>query len=379
MPFHNGLLPREGFKGDTLISLIGKTAFNAKLLLPLFLAAKYTKRGQDLSILHPTAFKRIKTLLILALIGAANRYLNRRVLNNGVSDTYDWAREIVLITGGAGGIGGEMVKLFAEKGVRVVVLDIQPLTFNAGQNVHYFKCDLTNRANVASVAQEVRKKVGDPTVLINNAGVVQGRTVLETTEKDLRFTFDVNLFAHYYTSQEFLPYMIKRNHGMVVTVASFASWVCVPNMVDYAASKAAALSFHQGLTAELQSTYKAPKVRTIVVNQGYTRTPLFEGYQNDSPFMMPPLEPATVAEAVVRKVLTGESGQVVVPKTGNIISALAAFPLWYQTRLRAKNVTIMSQFKGRKVVKDLDTFYEGREKGKDAKGGDGPEASTVLV
>ncbi|KAK3395613.1 hypothetical protein B0T20DRAFT_419341 [Sordaria brevicollis] len=273
-----------------------------------------------------------------------------------------------------------MVKLFAEKGVRVVVLDIQPMTFNAGSNVHYFKCDLTSRANVAAVAQEVRKKVGDPTVLINNAGVVQGRTVLETTEKDLRFTFDVNLFAHYYTAQEFLPYMIKRDHGMVVTVASFASWVCVPNMVDYAASKAAALSFHQGLTAELKSTYKAPRVRTIVVNQGYTKTPLFEGYQNDSPFLLPALEPATVAEAVVRKVLTGESGQVVVPKMGNLTSGLAAFPLWYQTKLRAKNVTIMSQFKGRKVVKDLDTFYEGREKGKEGKGGDqGPEASTVLV
>jgi short-subunit dehydrogenase len=88
-------------------------------------------------------------------------------------------------------------------------------------------------------------------VLINNAGVVQGHTLLDASERDIRFTFDVNTFAHYWTVKEFLPSLIKANHGMVVTVASVASWIKVPNLVDYAASTAAAECFHEGLTAEL--------------------------------------------------------------------------------------------------------------------------------
>ncbi|KAL2256785.1 hypothetical protein VTK26DRAFT_1123 [Humicola hyalothermophila] len=380
MPMHNGFLPREGFKGDTVLKIIRNTALNPKLLLPLLLLAKYTKKGQDLSILHPTAYSRLKTLLALGLIKWVNSYLSRGVLNNWVDDRYDWSREIVLITGGAGGIGGEVVQLLAEKGIKVVVLDIQPLTYPAGPTVHYFKCDITSPKTIAAVAREIRATVGEPTVLINNAGVVQGRTLLDASERDIRFTFDVNTFAHYWTVKEFLPAMIKANHGMVVTVASIAAWVTVPNMVDYAASKAAAHAFHQGLTAELATRYNAPRVRTVLVNQGFTRTALFTGYRNDSPFLMPALEPATVAEAIVRQVLSGTSNQLVLPSFANTLASLAAMPHWYQNRLRSKNQTIMQNFAGRKVVEDVDRFYEEREKAEqEAERERNPEASTVLV
>lgn len=133
MPFHNGYLPREGFKADTVLSLIRSTALNPKLLLPLILLARYTKKGQDLSILHPTAYKRIKILCWLGVARLLNNYFSNGVLNNWVKDRYNWTREIVVITGGAGGIGGQVVQLLAEKGVTVVVLDIQPLTYDAGQ------------------------------------------------------------------------------------------------------------------------------------------------------------------------------------------------------------------------------------------------------
>jgi short-subunit dehydrogenase len=212
-------------------------------------------------------------------------------------------------------------------------------------------------------------------VLINNAGVVQGRTFLDASERDIRFTFDVNTFAHYFTVKEFLPSMIRANHGMVVTVASVASWITVPNMVDYAASKAAAQSFHEGLTAELLTRYNAPRVRTVIVNQGFTRTALFTGYHNDSPFMMPALDPATVAEAIVRQVLSGTSNQLILPSFGNTLPMLAALPHWYQNRLRSKNQTIMRNFAGRKVVQDVDRFYEDKERAEVSD----PGASTVLV
>lgn len=209
---------------------------------------------------------------------------------------------------------------------------------------------------------------------------MQGRTLLDASERDIRFTFDVNTFAHCWTVKEFLPSMIKANHGMIVTVASIAAWVTVPNMVDYAASKAAAHAFHQGLVAELATRYNAPRVRTVLVNQGFTRTALFTGYQNDSPFTMPALEPATVAEAIVRQVLSGTSNQLVLPSFANSLAMFSAMPHWYQNRVRSKNQTIMQNFAGRKVVKDVDEFYEAREKAEEEaeKGGD-PGASTVLV
>jgi all-trans-retinol dehydrogenase (NAD+) len=90
-------------------------------------------------------------------------YLDQQVLNNWTTDEYDWKKEIILITGGAGGIGGQVVKLLAEKGTKVVVLDVIPMTFEAPKNVYYYKCDITSPATLAAVAKEIRKDVGDPT------------------------------------------------------------------------------------------------------------------------------------------------------------------------------------------------------------------------
>jgi hypothetical protein len=130
---HNGFLPREGFKGDTVLKILRNTALNPKLVLPLLLLAKYTKKGQDWAILHPTAYSRLKKLLVFGLIRWINNYFSRKVVNNWVDDKYDWTREIVVVTGGAGGIGGQVVQLLAERGIKVVVLDIQPLTYPAGK------------------------------------------------------------------------------------------------------------------------------------------------------------------------------------------------------------------------------------------------------
>lgn len=244
-------------------------------------------------------------------------------------------------------------------------------------NIYYYKCDLTSTANVKEVAAKVRAEVGNPTILVNNAGVARGKTILQTSERDLKFTFDVNCFAHFYTCQEFLPFMIEKNHGMVVTVASYAAWLCVPNMVDYGASKAASFAFHEGLTAELKTRYNADKVRTVIVNQGYTKTPLFQGYADETPFLMPALEPETVAEHIVRQILTGRSGQVIAPSIGATLPGLRGFPHWWQYPLREKCEKLMSNWSGRQVVKDVEKHYDDRSP-KKSQSSD-TEGSTVLV
>lgn len=129
MPMHKGIIPREGFCADVVLQLLRRTALNPTFLLPLVLLARYTKRGRNLSILHPTAAGRLKALFYFALARRVSAWLSEKARNNWVNDRYDWSREVVLVTGGAAGIGGSIVRFLDEQGIKVVVLDVQPMTF----------------------------------------------------------------------------------------------------------------------------------------------------------------------------------------------------------------------------------------------------------
>lgn len=94
---------------------------------------------------------------------------------------------------------------------------------------------------------------------------MQLATIFEENEDDIRRTFDVNLIAHFLLIKEFMPAMVKCNHGHIVTVASMASFITGARNVDYACTKVGALAFHEGLTQELRHSYNAKKVRTRCV------------------------------------------------------------------------------------------------------------------
>jgi short-subunit dehydrogenase len=122
--------------------------------------------------------------------------------------------------------------------------------------------DITSTTALKETATQIRRDHGHPTVLINNAGVGFSGTILEEPEEHIRLTLEVNTLSHFWTVKEFLPSMIQNDHGHIVTIASMASFVALGDMADYAASKAAALAFHESLTQEIKHWYGSKRVRT---------------------------------------------------------------------------------------------------------------------
>lgn len=189
----------------------------------------------------------LKSLLGIGIVRKAQNWLSREVLNNFASDnTWDWPQQIVVVTGGCSGIGDHAVRQLAKRGVKVVVVDVVPPKKPLPVNAFFYALDVTSSVDIHVVAEKIRKEVGEPTVLVNNTGIGTCKAIL----------------VHFLLVREFLPYRIQRNHRHVVTIASLASFLVHARNVDYTCTKAAALAFHEGLSAELKNHYEAPKVRT---------------------------------------------------------------------------------------------------------------------
>jgi hypothetical protein len=121
--------PTLGITFDTIISLLKYTALDPRKTLPLYLAALYTAKGRELALQRPKALKWLKVLLSLGVANRAKNFLDEGVTNNWKNDKYNWNKEIVVVTGGSDGIGAIIVQMLAERGINVVVLDIQKPKF----------------------------------------------------------------------------------------------------------------------------------------------------------------------------------------------------------------------------------------------------------
>lgn len=124
-----------GWTLDTTTRLLKATAFNPLITLPLILAAKYTSRGAQVASQNATLHRTLRSLVALGVLGAISGWLDDKVVNNWKGDEWDWEKEVVVVTGGSDGIGKHIVFLLAERGIRVAVLDVQPLTYEGKSRV----------------------------------------------------------------------------------------------------------------------------------------------------------------------------------------------------------------------------------------------------
>lgn len=114
-------------------------------------------------------------------------------------------------------------------------------------DVKFYRCDITSALAIQEAADWIRSDLGAPSILVNNAGIASAHTILDTSDEWLHKIFDVNLLSNFTTVKAFLPDMVVKNKGHVVTVASAASFVTVAGLVDYCSTKAGVFAFHEGM------------------------------------------------------------------------------------------------------------------------------------
>lgn len=142
--------------------------------------------------------------------------------------------------------------------------------------------------------------MGTVDIVVNNAGVVSGQLLMDLSDERIAATYDVNVLALYWMTRAFLPDMLRRDHGHVVTIASAGGLLGVARQTDYSASKAAAISFDEALRGELRQL--APGVRTTVICPYYVNTGMFDGVKTRFPLLLPILDQDEVADRIVAAV-----------------------------------------------------------------------------
>ncbi|XP_062357818.1 epidermal retinol dehydrogenase 2 [Cinclus cinclus] len=265
--------------------------------------------------------------------------------------------EIVLITGAGSGIGRLLAIKFAALGATVVLWDINQEALNcavrvARENgagrVHSYVCDCSRRQDVYRVADQVKKEVGDVSILINNAGVVIGKRFLDSPDSLVDKTMEVNTMAHFWTYKAFVPAMIAANRGHLVSIASCAGLCGGSQISDYCASKFAAIGFAESIDMEMR-TLRKTGVKTTIVCPFVINTGMFDGVESKWPRILPILDPEYVAERIISAVRQNQE-MLFIPRIIYVLYFLKSFLPVKATVLILDYfgiLDIMSTFKGR--------------------------------
>ena len=213
-----------------------------------------------------------------------------------------------LITGSASGIGRLLANRLANAGAKLVLWDIDPAGLSraqaeltdAGYEADVYTCDLASREEIAVVAAQTLAESGAIDILINNAGIVSGKNLLDISDGEIERTFQVNTLALFWTVRAILPSMLERDSGHLVTIASAAGLAGTAKLTDYCSSKFAAVGFDESLRLELKQ--QNSKVITTVVCPFYTDTGMFDGVKTRFSWLLPILKPEAVARRIVNAI-----------------------------------------------------------------------------
>jgi NAD(P)-dependent dehydrogenase (short-subunit alcohol dehydrogenase family) len=187
--------------------------------------------------------------------------------------------QVAIVTGAASGLGLAISKKLHADGAHVALLDLneaalQTAAKEVGPNAFAFPIDLTNQEQVETTVNQIGGRFGRVDVLVNSAGVT-GATNIKSHEVDpanVRFVFEVNFMASFFTSRASLPWMLKRNYGRILHIASVAGKEGNAGMLAYSASKAAVI----GMTKVQGKEYAETGITVNALAPAVIQTPMVD-------------------------------------------------------------------------------------------------------
>ena len=188
------------------------------------------------------------------------------------------SNKVAFVTAAGQGIGQAICEAFGEEGARVIATDLDATKLAGLACARREKLDVRSTAAVDALAQDIIKTFGPPDILVNCAGFVHHGSVLDCSEADWDFSFDLNVKSMHRTLRAFLPGMVEKKRGAIVNISSAVSSIrAVPNRYVYGATKAAII----GLTKAVAADFIRQGIRANAICPGTIETPSLDGRVED--------------------------------------------------------------------------------------------------
>ncbi len=177
--------------------------------------------------------------------------------------------KVALVTAAGQGIGRAIAEKFIAEGAKVIATDLDPNKLS-GLRAKLRKLDVRSQDDIETFCRDVAREFGPLDVLVNCAGYVHQGTVLDCTDKDWDFSFDLNVKSMHRMIKTFLPAMLEKKSGSIVNISSAVSSIRgVPNRYVYGATKAAVI----GLTKAVAADFIKQGIRCNAVCPGTIELP----------------------------------------------------------------------------------------------------------
>jgi 3alpha(or 20beta)-hydroxysteroid dehydrogenase len=184
--------------------------------------------------------------------------------------------KVIVITGGASGMGTTHARAFIEEGGSVVIADVnddagQALADELGDNARYHHLDVSSETDWSTIMEFTEAEFGPISVMVNNAGIGgSGSPVESSTLEGWRRTLSINLDGVFLGTRAAITSMKKAGGGSIINISSFAGLVATPFSSDYTTSKFAVRGFTKAAAMEVADD----NIRVNSVHPGYIRTPI---------------------------------------------------------------------------------------------------------
>jgi NAD(P)-dependent dehydrogenase (short-subunit alcohol dehydrogenase family) len=238
--------------------------------------------------------------------------------------------KVMLVTGGASGIGAAIAKLAVSKGYSVAIGDIdlpaaKALQAELGGKALAVDLDICSQESWGDALATVCKSFGKLDILLNNAGVAHPGLARDVPFEMHEHTLKVNALGPMLGALTIVPYFRERGAGHIVTVCSMTSFLTLPGLVSYAASKHALRAMHFGIALEERGS----PIDFTIVHPGATETPMLEQEAEQgvvAAFSRAPASPEEIA-AIILKAIQARKIEVCIPAArGRVVKAIGTNP-----------------------------------------------------